>query len=202
MTTMACAHRGDKSCAPENTVPAFAMAVDKGAKQIEFDVTESSDGHLVIMHDATVDRCTDGAGVLNEMTFSQLRALDAGIRMGDRFRGTRIPTLEEALEAIPAEVQCNVHLQRVLSAAAKTARTVADMGRLDQCFLACTVEEAAAARQVAPGIRVCNMTNQGARTPPTRTRPWPWAVSSSSCTASWATRRCIAAPWSGCTPTG
>ena len=161
MNTRACAHRGDKDCAPENTVPAFAMAVEKGAAQIEFDITESSDGQLLIMHDATVDRCTNGRGALNGMTFADLRSLDAGSWYHLRYRGTRIPTLEEALEAIPPHVLCNIHLQRVHTAAAKTARMVADMSRLAQCFLACNVEEAAAARAVAPDIQICNMSNQG-----------------------------------------
>ena len=113
------------------------------------------------MHDATVDRCTNGSGALNGMTFEALRDLDAGSWYDPVYSGTRIPTLTEALETIPPHVLCNIHLQRVHAAAAKTARMVADMGRLSQCFLACTVEEADSARTVAPEIMICNMTHQG-----------------------------------------
>ena len=60
--TFACAHRGDNYCAPENTLPAFALAVQKGAHQIEFDLRVTRDEQLIVIHDETVDRTTDGTG--------------------------------------------------------------------------------------------------------------------------------------------
>ncbi|MCC6491134.1 MAG: glycerophosphodiester phosphodiesterase [Candidatus Hydrogenedentes bacterium] len=156
----ACAHRGDQKSAPENTLPAFQLAVEKGAHQIEFDVQLSKDGVLVLMHDATVDRTTNGAGKVSDLTFDQLRALDAGSWFRVEFAGTRIPTLREALETITPPTLCNVHLKDTPGVAAATAKLLAEMGRLEQCFLACTVEQAQEARRVAPTIRICNMSRQ------------------------------------------
>lgn len=155
-----CAHRGDVSAAPENTIPAFKSAVEKGAPQIEFDVNLSKDGHLVIMHDATLDRTTNGKGKVTDFTFEELRALDAGSWFGPEFKGTQIPTLRETLEAIPENVLCNVHLKNDAEVAVKSAKLIAEMGRLEQCFLATTLENIAAARAVVPEIKVCNMSRQ------------------------------------------
>lgn len=154
------AHRGDVSVAPENTIPAFESAVKKGVPQIEFDVNLSKDGHLVIMHDATIDRTTNGTGKVTDYTLEELRALDAGSWFDPKFKGTRIPTLRETLEVIPKNVLCNVHLKNDAEVAVKSAQLIAEMGRLDQCFLATTLENVAAARAVVPDIKTCNMTRQ------------------------------------------
>lgn len=155
-----CAHRGDVSVAPENTIPAFKSAVAKGVQQIEFDVNLSSDGRLVIMHDNTIDRTTNGTGKVTDHTFEALRALDAGSWFSPEFKGAQIPTLRETLEAIPENVLCNVHLKNDAEVAVKSARLIKEMGRLKHCFLATTLENIAAAREVVPEIRVCNMTRQ------------------------------------------
>ena len=98
--TLACAHRGDQACAPENTLAAFRSAVEKSAPMIEFDVQATHDGRLVIMHDPTVDRTTNGKGKVSELSFAEIRALDAGSWFKPRFKGEQVPTLEEALEVI------------------------------------------------------------------------------------------------------
>lgn len=159
------AHRGDVSAAPENTIPAFVSAVKKGVPQIEFDVNLSKDGKLVVMHDATVDRTTDGTGKVTDLTFDELRALDAGSWFSPDFKETRIPTLRETLEAIPENVLCNVHLKNDEEVAVKSAQLIREMGRLEQCFLATTLENIAAARAVVPEIKVCNMTRQAGNRP-------------------------------------
>lgn len=159
-TTRACAHRGDNKNAPENTIPAFESAVRKGAHQIEFDVYLSKDGKEVVIHDTKVDRTTNGTGNVSDLTFAELRALDAGSWFGAEFKGLQIPTLRETLEAIPHTVLCNVHLKNAPGVAESAARTIAGMGRLDHCFLACTLEQAAAAKAIAPGIQICNMSRQ------------------------------------------
>ncbi len=84
------AHRGARARAPENTLLAFRLAFDLEANAVECDVQRSRDGRLVIIHDGTVDRTTDGCGWVAEMSFAELRGLNAG-------RGERIPTLEETL---------------------------------------------------------------------------------------------------------
>jgi len=158
--TEACAHRGDVEHAPENTIPALRAAVDKGAQQIEFDVALTSDGHLILMHDLTVDRTTDGTGKPGDLTFETIRAFDAGTWFDAKFKGTQVPTLEEALSVIPAKILCNVHLKGGPELAQAAAKEIARLGRLDQCFLACTVEQIEAARQVVPEIQTCNMSRQ------------------------------------------
>ena len=91
------AHRGARGHAPENTLPAFALAFDLGAEAIECDVQRSRDGQLVIIHDGTVDRTTDGTGYVAEMSFRELRALNAGHRWRT---AAQIPALEETLALV------------------------------------------------------------------------------------------------------
>lgn len=156
----ACAHRGDNKCAPENTLPAFESAVKKRAAMIEFDVQMTKDGQLVIMHDATVNRTTDGSGKLAEMSFDEVRHLDAGKGFGGAFKGTKVPTLRETLDAIPNTILCNVHLKNGPKLAVETAKVLVEMKRLDHCFLACSTEQMQEARAVAPAIKTCNMSRQ------------------------------------------
>jgi glycerophosphoryl diester phosphodiesterase len=92
------AHRGASGNAPENTLAAFRKAVALGATFIETDLQLSRDAHFVAIHDATVNRTTNGQGVVHDMTLAELRKLDAGSWFGSEFAGERIPTLEEVLE--------------------------------------------------------------------------------------------------------
>jgi glycerophosphoryl diester phosphodiesterase len=92
------AHRGASGHAPENTLAAFKKAVAMGATFIETDLQLSRDARFVAIHDATVNRTTNGQGAVHDMTLSQLRRLDAGSWFGSEFAGERIPTLEEILE--------------------------------------------------------------------------------------------------------
>ncbi len=158
--TGACAHRGDRKCYPENTLSAFRSAIEKGAHQIEFDVAMTKDGQLIIMHDDTVDRTTDGKGKISGLTLEQIKALDAGIRMGDRFKGEPVPTLREALGVLSRNVLVNVHLKSGPNLGAKAAEEIAAAGRQRQCFLACNAAQSREARRVCPGLRICNMERQ------------------------------------------
>lgn len=91
------AHQGASGLYPSNTLAAFRGAVEAGADIIELDVTYTLDGVLVVSHDLTVDRHTDGHGLIPDMTLAEVKALDAGVRFGQQFAGERIPTLEETL---------------------------------------------------------------------------------------------------------
>ena len=91
------AHRGASAYAPENTLPAFRIAIEQRADWLEFDVQQTSDGHLVVFHDLRVDDRTNGRGPLRDMTLAQVRALDAGSKFGSQFAGEQIPTLEEVV---------------------------------------------------------------------------------------------------------
>ena len=91
------AHRGVVQHAPENTLPSFAAAIALGLS-IELDVYQTSDEHLVVIHDKTVDRTTDGTGEVTEMTLAEIRKLDAGSWFDPRFSGEKVPTLEEVFK--------------------------------------------------------------------------------------------------------
>ena len=92
-------HRGASAYAPENTLEAFRLAMDMGADGFELDVHMSRDGELVVIHDETVDRTTDGTGLVRELTLAQLKELDASNGMAS-YRGARIPTLGEVFDLI------------------------------------------------------------------------------------------------------
>jgi glycerophosphoryl diester phosphodiesterase len=90
-------HRGDQELAPENTLPAFRMAMASQVEFLETDIQLSSDNVPVLIHDATVDRTTNGTGRVAELTLAQLQRLDAGSSFSPAFAGTRIPTLDSFL---------------------------------------------------------------------------------------------------------
>ena len=85
------AHRGGKVTTPENTLASFRNAIARGADYLEFDVQMTVDGHLIVIHDVTVDRTTDGTGLVGEMTLDQITALDAG-------KGESVPTFAEVIQ--------------------------------------------------------------------------------------------------------
>jgi glycerophosphoryl diester phosphodiesterase len=95
---VAIAHRGEHLHHPENTIPAFQAAIDAGADYFEADIRTTSDSKLVIMHDETADRTTNGNGPISNMTFDQVRALDAGAKFSKEFAGTHVPTFDEILD--------------------------------------------------------------------------------------------------------
>src|SRR5690606_26173734 len=87
-------HRGDRSAAPENTLPALQGALDGTMVYVETDIRLSADGVPVLIHDATVDRTTDGSGKVSDLSLAELQKLDAGSWHSKAFAGLRIPTLE------------------------------------------------------------------------------------------------------------
>ena len=105
--TLVIGHRGGAGAAPESTLESILHGVEAGADAIEFDIHATQDGRIVLFHDDTLDRTTDGTGVVEEMTLAELKRLDAGhgftpdLGRSFPFRGAgvRIPTLEEAVEA-------------------------------------------------------------------------------------------------------
>lgn len=91
-------HRGASAIAPENTKAAFRLAIELGADGLEFDVQRTSDGELVVMHDAMLDRTTNGTGAVFDTPFEQLAGLDAGGWFDERFAGEPIPRLADVLQ--------------------------------------------------------------------------------------------------------
>jgi glycerophosphoryl diester phosphodiesterase len=90
-------HRGAMGHAPENTMASFRKALDLGVDAVELDVRLTGDQEVVVIHDASVDRTTNGTGLVSEMALSDLQALDAGSGFAPGFRGERVPTLAQVL---------------------------------------------------------------------------------------------------------
>ncbi len=101
------AHRGFSGRHPENTLRAFRAAEELGVDMVECDVHRSLDGHLVVIHDTTLDRTTSGHGPVRSRTLAEIQALDAG-------DGERVPTLEELLEAVSLPVVVEVKTPEAL----------------------------------------------------------------------------------------
>ena len=91
------AHRGSKGTHPENTLASFKEAVRVGSDGIELDVHLTKDGYLVVIHDETVDRTTNGTGEIRNLTLAEIKAMDAGSWFHKKYAGEKIPTLEEVL---------------------------------------------------------------------------------------------------------
>ena len=105
------AHRGASAYAPENTFAAFDLAVAMGAPAIETDVQATSDGRLVLLHDARLERTTDGHGALASATLAEVETLDAGAWFGQRFAGQRVPTVEEFLARYGQRVRLRLEVK-------------------------------------------------------------------------------------------
>ena len=90
-------HRGYSTVAPENTLPAYKLSKEMGFNYVETDVSFTSDGVAMLLHDSTIDRTSNGSGTLANMTYSQVRQYDFGSWKSSKYAGTQIPTLEEFL---------------------------------------------------------------------------------------------------------
>ena len=119
---MVIAHRGASSYAPENTLAAFDLALQMGARHIELDVHSTSDDRIVVIHDENVERTTNGTGPVASHTLSALKALDAGSWFAPRFAGERIPTLDEVFERYGGQAHIHTEIKGHSSDLAK--RTV------------------------------------------------------------------------------
>ncbi len=111
------AHRGASGHAPEHTRAAFELALAQGAQMVELDVRLTADGELVVFHDDTLERTTNGVGKVSEKTWAQLRDLDAGSWFGRQFAGERLLLLQEVLRLLAGRVLLNVELKENASKA-------------------------------------------------------------------------------------
>lgn len=109
------AHRGDSANAPENTLAAFRLAYENHADGIELDVMLSSDNKLVVIHDDTLQRTTNGSGSIGKIPYAALRELDAGSWFDPRFRGEPIPLLDEVFAELGGKFLINVELKNYKS---------------------------------------------------------------------------------------
>jgi glycerophosphoryl diester phosphodiesterase len=133
------AHRGACKVAPENTLPAFEAAIRSGADGVELDVQYSSDGHLVVIHDLTLEALTNGTGRVTAHPLAALRVLDAGSHFGPEFAGTRIPLLNEVLDLVRGKLLVNVELKvpdrGSAGLGAEVVKTVRAHGMADQVVI-------------------------------------------------------------------
>lgn len=104
------AHRGASAYAPENTLAAFEIAIQQEADVIELDTKLSADGRVVVIHDQTLDRTTDGSGRVGDYTLASLQKLDAGSHFSNQYRSEKIPTLEQVIELCVGRILINVEL--------------------------------------------------------------------------------------------
>jgi hypothetical protein len=151
-----CAYRGASNTHPENTRVALREAIRLGAHMIEMDVCFTKDRQLVLMHDVTVDRTTNGGGTVSELTLEEIRRLDAGSWKSGQFEGEGVPTLEEVLQIMPINIWLFIHLRGGGEAGERVAQTIVEQERLHQAILGCNSEApAAAALNVDSHIMVC-----------------------------------------------
>ncbi|MBI4641236.1 MAG: hypothetical protein HY731_11110 [Candidatus Tectomicrobia bacterium] len=126
------AHRGASSYAPENTFAAYDLAIEMGITHIELDVQFTSNGHIVVIHDETIDRTTNGSGPVTGHTLAQLRTLDAGAWFGARFAGERIRTFGEVLERYKGRLHIHTEIKgRAENLSQRTADLVRGYGMVD-----------------------------------------------------------------------
>ena len=156
-----CAHQGDIQFFPGNTAEGLLSAARKGAAMVEFDVQRCKTGEFVLMHDGTIDKLTTGTGRIREHSLEELKSLTI-----KRFKekGYRIPTLDEALDAIPdGGMLINVHCYAGRNAIGDIARHLKARGRLHQAFVCSGLKDIAAARTAVPEIVANNIERPGPR---------------------------------------
>ena len=125
-------HRGANRVAPENTIAAAQAAFDRGASYVEVDVRTSADGALVVIHDATLDRTTNGHGPVAAITAPEVATLDAGAWFDQAYAGTRVPRLEQTLSHANGKGGLYVEIKAADPAA--VVAMVGDHGMLQDCF--------------------------------------------------------------------
>lgn len=106
------AHRGAPTFAPENTLPAIRKALEIGVDMIEIDVHQTKDYVLVVIHDESVDKTTQGNGYVKDMTLEEIRALDAGAWFDPSFIGTKVPTLEEVFRIMDDRTKLLIEIKK------------------------------------------------------------------------------------------
>jgi glycerophosphoryl diester phosphodiesterase len=149
---VAIAHRGEHLHHPENTLIAYQEAIRAGADFFEVDVRTTADGKLVLSHEGAVGRRTNGRGDIAKMTFDEVRALDAGIKSGPEFAGTKIPTFDEALDLARGKIGIYVDVKE---ASAKDLVThIEEHGMSDHVVIYASLQLAKEIQKLNPKLKV------------------------------------------------
>jgi glycerophosphoryl diester phosphodiesterase len=149
---VAISHRGEHLKHPENTMAAYRAAYEAGADFIETDVRTTADGKLMIMHDSSVDRCTNGHGDLANMTYDDVRKLDAGARFAETFKGAQVPTFDEVLAFAKGKIGVYIDAKRI--SAQDVVDAVRRHGMEDHVVLYGGLELQRAVHELEPRIKM------------------------------------------------
>jgi glycerophosphoryl diester phosphodiesterase len=156
-----CAHRGANNTHPENTIAAFKEAIRLGVHMIEFDVQLSKDGELVVIHDKTVDRTTNGTGEVAGFTLAEIKKFDAGSWKDVTYKDERVPTLEETFNIMPINIWLNIHIKDDHEIGQTVAELIIETNRIHQSVVACKPATARVIHDVDDRIKICNMERSG-----------------------------------------
>jgi len=146
------AHRGAGKLAPENTLAAIRKAIELGVDFVELDVRTTADGELVLMHDRTVDRTTDGSGAVSELTAADIATLDAGSKFAADYAGARVPTLAAALDLCRGKV--GVYLDIKDASLARVIEMLRERVIVEQALAYCGPEDAMEIKRVEPRLAI------------------------------------------------
>ncbi len=120
-------HRGASAHAPENTIAAFEQALKYHADGVELDAKLTKDDHIVVIHDKTVNRTTDGIGEIKKLSLVEIQSLDAGSKFDKRFHNEKIPLLEEVFESIGKKILINIELTNYANPSDQLPEKVAEL---------------------------------------------------------------------------
>jgi glycerophosphoryl diester phosphodiesterase len=149
---VAIAHRGEHLHHPENTLPAYQEAIRAGADYFEVDVRTTSDGKLVLSHDGAVARRTNGRGDIGKMTFDEVRALDAGVKSGPEFAGTKVPTFDEALDLARGKIGIYVDVKQ--ASAQDLVKHIEEHGMVDHVVIYTGLSEGKDIQKLNPKLKI------------------------------------------------
>jgi len=152
-----CAHRGASSTHPENTKASIIEAVKLGAQMIEFDVRKTKDNKLVVMHDKSVDKTTNGRGKIKDLTLEEILKLDAGEWKDSKFKGEKVPEFEEILDIIPDTIWMNIHIKESVETAEALAKILNERNQILNTFLSVENDAVEVIRKINKEIKICCM---------------------------------------------
>lgn len=121
------AHRGASGICPENTMAAFRKAIEEGAKLIELDVQLTKDGKVVVIHDYTLERTTNGKGLVMDINYERLKTLDAGSWFHSDYQKEYVPKLRELVEILPRDIIVNIEIKSYYKETRDLARSVLEI---------------------------------------------------------------------------
>lgn len=150
------AHRGFSAAAPENTLPAFQLAIDQGCERAELDVQMTKDGVVMVTHDTNMRRCTGRNQNIYDLTYDEVRKLDAGRWFGKKYAGTKVPTLAEVLDLCKGKIELNIEIKPNAATPeleAETLRIIREKGFENNCVITSqSYETLCKVKELAPGI--------------------------------------------------